>query len=49
MPPREITGPVGRLEALLEEPAAAGSIGHDGRVSPGIPPACAPRWSSRTR
>ena len=37
MPPREITGPAGRLEALLEEPAAPGSIGHDGRVSKGHP------------
>src|SRR3954468_5270861 len=35
MPPREIAGPAGRLEALLEQPAAAGSIGHDGRVSRG--------------
>ena len=37
MPPREIAGPAGRLEAILEEPAAAGSIGRDGRVSPGHP------------
>ena len=37
MPPREIAGPAGRLEAMLEEPAAAGSIGRDGRVSPGHP------------
>jgi alpha/beta superfamily hydrolase len=37
MPPREIAGPTGRLEAILEEPAAAGSIGRDGRVSPGHP------------
>ena len=37
MPPREIAGPAGRLEALLEEAAAAGSIGPDGRVSPGHP------------
>ena len=35
MPPREIPGPAGRLEALLEEPAPAGSIGPDGRVNPG--------------
>jgi len=35
MPLREIPGPAGRLEALLEEPAAPGSIGHDGRVSRG--------------
>jgi hypothetical protein len=35
MPPREIAGPAGRLEAILDEPAAAGSIGHDGRVSAG--------------
>jgi alpha/beta superfamily hydrolase len=32
---REIPGHAGRLEALLEEPAAGGSIGHDGRVSRG--------------
>src|SRR4249920_4033768 len=37
MPPRELTGPAGRLEALLEEPASAGSISHDGRVSLGHP------------
>jgi uncharacterized protein len=35
MPPREIAGPAGRLEALLDEPAPAGSIGPDGRVSAG--------------
>jgi hypothetical protein len=35
MPPRELAGPAGRLEALLDEPAAAGSVGHDGRVSAG--------------
>src|SRR3954451_4807560 len=35
MPPREIAGPAGRLEALLEEPMAPGTVGHDGRVSPG--------------
>jgi len=37
MPLREIAGPAGRLEALLEEPMAAGAIGHDGRVSLGHP------------
>ena len=37
MPPREIAGPAGRLEALLEEPSPAGTIGHDGRVSKGHP------------
>lgn len=37
MPPREIAGPAGRLEAILDEPAAAGSIGHDGRVHTGHP------------
>ena len=37
MPPRELTGSAGRLEALLEEPAAPGTIGHDGRVSKGHP------------
>jgi alpha/beta superfamily hydrolase len=37
MPPREIAGPVGRLEAILDEPAAAGAIGHDGRISRGHP------------
>ena len=37
MPPREIAGPAGLLEALLDEPAVAGSIGHDGRVSAGHP------------
>jgi alpha/beta superfamily hydrolase len=35
MPPREIAGPAGRLEALLEEPMAPGTVGHDGRVSLG--------------
>jgi len=35
MPLREISGPAGRLEALLDEPAPAGGIGPDGRVSPG--------------
>ena len=37
MPPREIRGPAGRLEALLEEPVAPGTVGHDGRVSLGHP------------
>jgi uncharacterized protein len=34
MPPREITGPAGRLEALLDEPAIR-SVGTDGVLSPG--------------
>jgi alpha/beta superfamily hydrolase len=37
MPPLELTGPAGRLEALLEEPKAPGAIGHDGRISTGHP------------
>jgi uncharacterized protein len=37
MPLREIAGPAGRLEALLDEPAAPGTIGADGRVSAGHP------------
>jgi hypothetical protein len=37
MPPREIAGPAGRLEALLDEPTPAGTIGHYGRVSSGHP------------
>ena len=37
MPPREIAGPAGRLEAILEEPAPPGSVGHDGRISAGHP------------
>jgi uncharacterized protein len=37
MPLREIQGPVGRLEAILDEPVAAGTIGHDGRVAKGFP------------
>src|SRR4051794_29424942 len=37
MPPRELAGPAGRLEALLEEPAPPGTIGHDGRISKGHP------------
>ena len=36
MPLREIAGPVGRLEALLDEPMPPGTIGHDGRVSAGF-------------
>ena len=35
MPLREIAGPAGRLEALLDEPAKPGTIGADGRVSAG--------------
>jgi uncharacterized protein len=37
MPPREIAGPAGRLEAILDEGTPAGSVGHDGRVSAGHP------------
>ena len=37
MPLREIAGPAGRLEALLDEPAKPGTIGADGRVSVGHP------------
>jgi uncharacterized protein len=37
MPLREIAGPAGRLEALLDEPATPGAIGVDGRVSTGHP------------
>jgi alpha/beta superfamily hydrolase len=37
MPLREIQGPAGRLEALLDEPAAPGTIGADGRASPRHP------------
>src|SRR3954462_13389096 len=37
MPPREIAGPAGRLAAFLEQPAAAGTTGPDGRVSRGHP------------
>ena len=37
MPPREIAGPAGRLEAILDEPLPPGTIGHDGRVSAGHP------------
>jgi len=32
---REIQGPAGRLEALLDEPPAARTVGHDGLVSAG--------------
>ena len=35
MPRLELNGPAGPLEALLDEPAAAGSIGADGIVNPG--------------
>ncbi|MBZ5560086.1 MAG: alpha/beta fold hydrolase [Acidobacteriia bacterium] len=35
MPLREIAGPAGRLEALLEEPAAAGTIDAHGRAAIG--------------
>jgi alpha/beta superfamily hydrolase len=34
-PLREIDGPSGRIEALLDEPATAGAIGVDGLLSPG--------------
>jgi len=37
MPLREIQGPAGRLEALLDEPLAAGTIGADGLVGAGHP------------
>jgi alpha/beta superfamily hydrolase len=37
MPLREIQGPAGRLEALLDEPAPPGTIGADGRASPRHP------------
>ena len=37
MPLRELQGPAGRLEALLDEPAAPGASGPDGRVSKGHP------------
>jgi alpha/beta superfamily hydrolase len=36
MPLREVQGPAGRLEALLDEPTPAGTIGHDGRVAKGF-------------
>jgi uncharacterized protein len=35
MPRLELAGPAGRLEALLDEPAAAGRVGDDGIVSIG--------------
>jgi alpha/beta superfamily hydrolase len=35
MPLREIQGPAGRLECLLDEPPAARSVGHDGLLSEG--------------
>ncbi|MBI3494069.1 MAG: alpha/beta hydrolase [Acidobacteria bacterium] len=35
MPLREIQGPAGRLEALLDEPMASGDIGADGRLASG--------------
>jgi alpha/beta superfamily hydrolase len=35
MPPLEISGPAGRLECLLDEPAPPGSIGPDGLLNPG--------------
>lgn len=35
MPLREIAGPAGRLEALLDEPAAARGVGIDGLVEAG--------------
>ena len=37
MPPLEMAGPAGRLEAILEEPMPPGTVGHDGRVSIGHP------------
>jgi alpha/beta superfamily hydrolase len=37
IPRLDLTGPAGRLEALLDEPAAAGSIGADGIVNAGYP------------
>ncbi|MBI3400541.1 MAG: alpha/beta hydrolase [Acidobacteria bacterium] len=36
MPLREIAGPAGRLEALLDEPVAAGTIDANGRVAGGF-------------
>src|SRR5262245_38077704 len=35
MPIRELSGPAGRLEALLDEPAPAGTIDADGMLSTG--------------
>src|SRR5437588_12929049 len=37
MPLREIQGPAGRLECLLDEPPATRSVGDDGLVSDGRP------------
>src|SRR5678815_4386855 len=37
MPLRELQGPAGRLEALLDEPVPPGTVGSDGRVSIGHP------------
>jgi uncharacterized protein len=37
MPLRELQGPAGRLEALLDEPVPPGTVGPDGRVSIGHP------------
>ena len=45
---REIQGPAGRLEALLEMPASRGVTG-DGLVATGAPTASAPRSCSATR
>ena len=50
MPLREIAGPAGRLEALLDEPAGRRGVDRDGlRRAPATPAACAPRSSSRIR
>lgn len=35
MPQLEIAGPAGRLECLLDEPSQPGTVGVDGRVTPG--------------
>jgi hypothetical protein len=37
MPLRELKGPAGRIEALLDEPVTAGIVGEDGRYNPGHP------------
>jgi alpha/beta superfamily hydrolase len=37
MPLREIPGPAGRLEALLDEATPAGTVGPDGRAAKGFP------------
>ena len=37
MPLREIQGPAGRLEALLDDPVPPGTVGPDGRVSAAHP------------